>query len=80
VAGDGKELFYLANNQIMAAEIGESGQSIETGRVRTLFGGLVSTRYDLSRDGQRVLLAMPEPEGESDSVTLEQNWTAALKK
>jgi hypothetical protein len=78
--GDGKELFYLANNQLMAAKIDAHSQSLEIGSVQSLFGGLASVRYDVSRDGQRVLLAMPAPESKSDPLTLVQNWTALLKK
>jgi Tol biopolymer transport system component len=78
--GDGREVFYLANNQLMAAKIDAYGQSLEIGRVQPLFGGLTSVRYDVSRDGQRVLLAVPAPESNSDPITLIQNWTAVLKK
>jgi hypothetical protein len=78
--GDGKELFYLANNQIMAAEIGGNGQSIKIGRVRPLFDGVSGPRFDVSRDGQRVLLVMPVQASNSDSLTLVQNWTSTLRK
>jgi Tol biopolymer transport system component len=78
--GDGKELFYLANNQLMAAKIDTHGQSLEVGRVQPLFGGLATVRYDVSRDGRRVLLAVPAPESNSDPLTLVENWTALLKK
>jgi hypothetical protein len=81
--GDGQELLYIADNQIMSAGIGSNGQSIEIGRVHPLFGGLVSTvvnRYDVSHDGERILLAKPVPPHDGDPLTLVQNWTATVKK
>ena len=55
--------------------------------VRPLFGLVVTSgyagnyRYDVSADGQRFLVALPERQQASTSfVTVVQNWQSGLKK
>ena len=83
---DGKELFYVAPDaRLMAAEVNATCGTLEVGKVQPLFGGLqtifnVTTTYDVSTDGQRILVRLP-PEGETGApLTVVQNWTAGLKK
>jgi eukaryotic-like serine/threonine-protein kinase len=86
--GDGKEIFFVApDNQLMAAEVTLTGNTLRSGAVRSLFGlsglsGGYSGGYDVSPDGQRVLAAVPAEQGTTprQPLTVVQNWTAALKK
>lgn len=91
---DGKELFYLApDSQLMAADVNWSGATFEVAGVRTLVHlrlapgpplydlGLTAGQigYDVSPDGQRVLVNSP---AESDVVPITAilNWPAELSK
>jgi serine/threonine-protein kinase len=79
---DGKEIFYLANGTLMAAEVSIKAGSIEAGAIRSLGIRVAAPhyRYDVSADGQRFLVAVPREQGSSAPLTLVQNWTALLKK
>jgi hypothetical protein len=81
---DGKELFYFSlDNKMMAVEIKASGSSFVIGAVRQLF----ETRayrsqvgaYDVTRDGQRFILAY-EPGQPNEAITLVENWDAEPKR
>ena len=81
---DGKEIFYEAPGQLMAAEVRTEGGTAEVGAVRALFARITSYGgypYDVSTDGQRILAAMPAGRQKTaEPVTLVENWAAALKK
>src|SRR5204862_6595305 len=81
---DGKEIYYIAMDQrLMAAEVNVEGDVPEVGAVRPLFGPLVcggGSCYDVSADGQRFLVRTEPEQATAESLTLVQNWTAALKK
>jgi eukaryotic-like serine/threonine-protein kinase len=82
---DGKELFYGGlDNRLMAAEIGIKGAEASISAVRPLFGPLPVVAnaypYDVSPDGQRFLVIMPNEQAAPETLTLVQNWTAGLKK
>ena len=69
--------------QLMAAEVRTGDNQVEVGAVRKLFGGIPlspNQLWDVSSDGQRILVAVPLNPKASEPVTLLQNWTAALKK
>jgi hypothetical protein len=57
---------------------------VEIGAVRSLFGPLPFIAngypYDVSRDGQRFLVTMPNEQAGPEPLTLVENWTAGLKK
>jgi len=84
---DGKELFYVANKTLMAAEVSAQGNNFVVGQVRPLFdiepvfGGFYS--YDVSADGQRFLVntALAE-QTTSPKSTVALNWppTAETRK
>ena len=81
---DGKEIFYVGpGNQLMAAEVTLTANSIEVGKVNPLRVAVPINRgilYDVSLDGQRIL-SITEPERSSSRpLTLLQNWTALLKR
>ena len=78
---DGKEIFYLAGNTLMAAAVTTNGSRFEVGAVQRLFEVPMVDGYwpyDVSRDGQRFLVntldrAVPP-------LTIVVNWPAGLKK
>jgi Tol biopolymer transport system component len=79
---DGKEIFYLSNGTLMAAQVSIKAGSIDVGAIRPLGIRVASPhyRYDVSADGQRFLVATPREQGSSAPLTLVQNWTALLRK
>jgi eukaryotic-like serine/threonine-protein kinase len=80
---DGKELFYLArDNRLMAVTVEYHGSEFKAGPPRPLLEARpVGPRsfYDVSADGQRFLVNSLRSEGLSSSITIAQNWSAALK-
>jgi len=81
---DGKELFYLSNdNKLMAVAINATVSTIEVGDVRPLFQThaiTVANNYDVSGDGQRFIVNSIVEGQAASSITLVVNWTAELKK
>jgi eukaryotic-like serine/threonine-protein kinase len=83
--GNGKELFYLApDDRIMVAEVNGGGATLQVGSVRPLFevrqavtGGFV---YDVTGDGQRLLINAALEQKASSPITLVQNWSAGIKR
>ena len=85
--GDGKELFYLSpafQNNIMAVNVDESGGAISLGSPRTLFHveniEATSQPFDVTPDGQRFLIATPNPLPGPVPLTLVMNSNAELKR
>jgi Tol biopolymer transport system component len=79
---DGREIFYIAPQKLMAVEVTIKGGEIQTGEVRPLFGPLltgIGYQYDVSADGQRILAVMPR-QNASEPLTIVQNWPAGLRK
>jgi dipeptidyl aminopeptidase/acylaminoacyl peptidase len=80
---DGKEIFYLSPNKIMAAKARESRSSFEVGAIRGLFetrpyrGG--GAAFDVTWDGQRFIIDYAQ-EQPTAAITLVVNWDAELKK
>jgi hypothetical protein len=67
----------------MAVEL-RAGPAFEAGTPQPLFATLLKNMpgppYDVSSDGQRILLNRPLGEESSPPITLVQNWTALLKR
>ena len=84
--GDGKELFYLTNDgQLMVTDVIAHKDTLETGTARKLFDGLITNRdrgmnYGISANGQKVLVVVDDGAPSSLTLTLLENWTAALKR
>ncbi len=75
---DGKELFYLSDDgDVVAVDVRVSGSKLETGSPRPLFRW-PSTDFDVSPDGQRFLMVVPDKEARVAPMTLIQNWTVGL--
>jgi Tol biopolymer transport system component len=84
-ARGGKELFFIApGGKIMSVEI-QTSTIVEAGTPQVLFSASLKNApgppYDVSSDGQRILLNRPiEEASSSPPITLIQNWTALLKR
>jgi hypothetical protein len=81
--GDGKELYWLAEDgTMMAAEV-TLGPALRSGTPQPLFGtGMTHpfASYAVSRDGKRFLVPMPVEDGESRPSTVVSNWLAGVKR
>jgi Tol biopolymer transport system component len=82
---DGRELYYVApDDKLMAVPV-EPGANISVGTPVALFEvgsyGRRNNRYvyDVSADGQRVLLLRPLEDATTRPLTVVQNWTELLK-
>ncbi|MEO8096414.1 MAG: protein kinase [Acidobacteriota bacterium] len=75
---DGKELFYRQGTKVMAVPIRLSDTSVTTGKPEALFEVPPNMRFQVSRDGQRFLMAMPV--AGSTAVTVDTDWRAGLAK
>lgn len=82
---DGRELYYLAGNAIMAVPIA-AGTTFEAGTPVKLFerqlirGGVIRNRYVPSADGQKFLLNVPLESAEHQSFNVVLDWPAELTK
>jgi Tol biopolymer transport system component len=83
---DGQELYYVApDDKLMAVPV-ESGANLVVGTPVPLFDvgsyGRRNNRYvyDVSADGQRVLLLRPLEDATTRPLTMVMNWTELLKK
>jgi len=80
---DGKELFFLSQGKLMAAEVKANGTSLDISNAQLLFdahswfGGFA--HYDVAPDGKRFIVATLG-EGGSAPMNLVVNWTADLKR
>jgi Tol biopolymer transport system component len=83
---DGKELFYLSpDKKLMAAELKESGGSLQVMSVRTLFQAhtlatLRGSHYDATADGTRFVFLGVNGDETTAPLNIVVNWTAQLKK
>ncbi len=82
-SGKGKELFFRDSNDILyACAIQRNGEEIEVGTPQRLFRVYlpgVGVPYDVSPDGQRLLVSLAEEEGQTP-LRLLTNWPEELKK
>ena len=83
---DGKELFYMApDRKLMAAELRESGGSLQVVSVRALFQTRMlssgrSLHFDVMADGTRFVFLWVTADETAAPLNIVVNWTAALKK
>jgi tricorn protease-like protein len=82
--GDGKELFYLSGNSVLAVDVDERGDSISLGSPHTLFsaanyGAANATSFEVTADGRRFLVIEPNSPKGPVPLTLVTNWNAELK-
>ena len=86
--GDGKELFYISSTGKITAVPVSSGNNFNAGPPVVLFQAepreLVATSeqivYDVSRDGQKILVNTAVKSTDTQPATVILNWTEKLKK
>ncbi len=81
---DGKELFYLWQDRMMAAEIRLGSSSVDVGAVKTLFQhngdlSLNNEPYDVTGDGQRFIIISSKSSSPTPA-TLVVNWVGEIEK
>ncbi len=77
---DGKELFYFSGGKLMAVDVKARATSFEPGVPKLLFEKSGTWNYDVSRDGQRILIAVPVEKSSPEPITVVLNWAADLKR
>jgi len=81
--GDGKELFYIAGNKLMAVDVRTDAQNFAYGTPHPLFtvpvGANGGRYYQVAADGQRFLVVTPLDKP-PPPITVVVNWEAALRK
>ncbi len=83
---DGKELYYVSGDDKLMAVPVETGAGFSAGTPVLLFeiGGFGRRTnryvYDVSNDGQKILLLRPLEDSSLRPLTVVQNWTQLLKK
>ena len=78
---DGKEtvLFGLDGQSLFSGDVLESGGAFRASTPRFLFRGPPNgSGFDLTRDGQRLLMPVPEGRATAASITVVLDWQAAL--
>jgi eukaryotic-like serine/threonine-protein kinase len=77
---DGRELYYIENGTAYAVPV-TLGTSVEIGTPKALFRNPVATAYDVSGDGQRVVLNVPAGGTATiPPVTAVLNWANGLRR
>jgi Tol biopolymer transport system component/predicted Ser/Thr protein kinase len=73
---NGRELFYESlGNKMMAVSVKANGTAVTLGQPEPLFDLPARTGYDVSPDGKRFLVALPQDQDRrQDSITLVENW------
>ena len=78
---DGREIYFLSGNALMAAPVSLGETTAEIGDARMLFAATVDSRgrsYDVSADGQRFLVLRREEDARQTSLSLIANWPSLL--
>ncbi len=81
---DGKELFYLHDNTLMAVDVNTDGASFSAGTPRPLFSVNIESeqrrnRYIATKDGQRFLVVLRAPTAIETTIAVQVNWPSVLK-
>jgi eukaryotic-like serine/threonine-protein kinase len=75
---DGRQLFFRAGGQVMAAPI-EPGPTFASGTARVLFEGQFAPPYDVTADG-RFLMVRDEQQGDATQLRFVLNWFTELQQ
>jgi len=84
-SGDGKELFYISGNRMMAVPIRLAAGNLEAGLPQQLFEAnfsniILRNRYVATRDGQKFLALIAKEEGKVRTINVIMNWPSLLEK
>ncbi|SPF48854.1 Serine/threonine protein kinase [Candidatus Sulfopaludibacter sp. SbA4] len=81
---DGKELFFLDGDKLMAVPVRSDGTLFDSGTPVQMFtarrGLSLRNHFTVSADGQRFLFASPTDTGKAGEVHVILNWPALLKR
>lgn len=80
---DGKELFYVENEQLMSVEVNYKGGTLEFGKPQALFEPIrvgQGPSYDVAPDGKRFLVIRNPERADGEPLTVVQNWVTALRR
>jgi len=78
--GDGRELFYLAGDTLMALSI-TSEATLSAGAPVALFRtDRLSAGFDVTPDGKRFVVVRSEEDRTAQTVTVVQNWFAEFRQ
>jgi len=83
---DGRELFYVAlDGTLMSVPVSDRASNRTFGTPTALFQtrahpGTLRNSYDVSPDGQMFLINRALDDAATAPITVELNWTTALKK
>jgi Tol biopolymer transport system component len=84
---DGKEMFFTSGDRFYVVDVDTTGAQFDSGVVQPLFevrvpAATLGTRstFAVSKDGQRFLFNMWDPQAASAPISLFVNWPATLKQ
>jgi hypothetical protein len=81
---DGKELFFMDGDKLMAVPVRSDGTSFDSGTPVQLFtarlGISFRNHFTVSADGQRFLFASPKESGNAGGFNVVLNWPSLLPK
>jgi eukaryotic-like serine/threonine-protein kinase len=79
--GDGKELFFVSGNKLMAVSIGSvsGGAEFQAGPPQPLFE-IEGINYAPTRDGKRFLSSVVTEKAPAPPINVVLNWATAVKK
>ncbi len=75
---DGKELFYLAGEKVMAAPVVPGG-NLELGAPKELFSVERALDYEVASAGDRFLVSYGTGSAEASPITVVLNWTGLIR-
>jgi hypothetical protein len=81
--GDGREIIYFANNQMMSAAVAPVRDTLHVGEVRPLFQYVKTgprRAFDITADAERILAVARRSEAASVPLTLVANWPALIRQ
>ena len=83
--GNGKELFYLKDNTLMAVSVDSSGSRVSLGAPATLFKVSLESeerrnRYLVTKDGQHFLVVAKTDSATESSIAVKLDWQATTKQ
>lgn len=74
---DSRELFYQVDREVWAVAIAPTPAGLEIGKAQRLLDiGAGSSGWDVTRDGQRILVGRGVEERAPGALTVTVNWTA----
>jgi eukaryotic-like serine/threonine-protein kinase len=81
---DGKELFFVSDNKLMAVDVKTDGPQFQAGIPKPLFGapfrsGRWNSVFAPTADGQRFLAVTTTEQQNASPITVVMNWNANLK-